>query len=238
MADTYLQWGGLRHPDWEMNLASYVARARLSPRGRVVSYIYTMQLEGQIQATGAAAINARLQGIITAYHTQNQDARFYVDGVLTPHQLINNLSSTGNKVVQFGHPRGDAAEYANKRTLSVIIQGEYLDPESQLYDWQETIRWVGDTGPRAEWVQHFQGVELQEVCQATSMRIQQRGRATGILGYVLPPGPAWPGIEHRPYRVIDVGAPKFLGQIHGLYQSEWSYEMETDAYTETFPTPR
>lgn len=238
MADTYLQWGGYRHPDWEMNLASYTKRARISPRGRIISYIYTMRLEGEILATGATDITTRLQQVINAYLAQNQDAKFYVDGVLTPHQLPNSFSVTGNKVIEFSHPRGDAAEYAVKRTVAVVLQGEYEDPESQLFDWHETIRWIGDCGPRDDWFAGFVRPVRQEVCQATTMRIVQSGMAIGWAGYVIPPGPAWPLIEHRPLREIDPGTPRFLGQGHRLYPIRWTYIHETDAYTETFPIPR
>ncbi len=238
MADTYLQWGGYRHPDWEMNLASYTKRARLSPRGRIISYIYTMRLEGEILADGVTPITTRMNQIAAAYIVQNQDAKFYVDGVLTPNQLLNGGSVTGNKVIEMSNPRGDAAEYANKRCMAVVLQGEYEDAESQLIDYEETIQMVGDCGPRDEWFGGFIRPVRQEICKATTMHIVQSGRAVGWAGYVLAPGPVWPLIEHRERRSVEYGTPQFLGQAHRLYPSRWTYIHETNAYTETFPLPR
>jgi hypothetical protein len=235
----FARYGGYQHDNWEMNLARYTVRTRLSPRGKMVSRIYRMELEGEIQSTtGPAGITTKLNAILAAYHVQNQDALFYVDGVLTPHILPQSNSVSGVKVLGISHDHGDGTEYANRRRVNIVIQSEKEEVESQLYDWQETVRWIGTTGPRYEWVQGFRRPRRQRVCLRTPMMLVQSGFSVGWAGYVEPPGPLYPLIEMEERRVIDPGTPKSLGNGLRLFPTRWSYTHITDTQTQGFPNIR
>lgn len=232
----HFTYGGYRHPDWEMNLMQMSVRTRLSPRGKMLSRVMTMHLRGEIQSdSGTGTITTRLNDILTAYYVQNQDAKFFVNGSLTPHQFPNALSISGNKVMEISHPFGDAAEYANRRTVDIVIQSEFEDPESQLVQWDESVQWVSNTGPRDEWFQGFFRARKQRICRRTIQTIIQNGSSIGWAGYVLPPGPLLPLIEHQEQRVVKLGHPRSIGQALRLYPCSWSYTHQTDLYTETAP---
>lgn len=231
------QYGGYVHPDFEVNLANYTVQTRISPRGKMLSRIYRLHLEGEVLGE-SSEITTRLNGILTAYYQQNQDAKFYVNGALTPHYAFNSNSISGVKVMGISHPVADAAEYAVKRTIHIDLQSEQEDPESQLVDWQETVRWVGNTGPREEWFQGLIRPRKQRLCLATVQQIIQSGSSIGWAGYVLPPGPLLPLSEHQEQRQVELGTPKSFGQALRLYPCQWTYTHAMSNYTEISPNIR
>lgn len=235
----YMRYGSYQHPDWEMNLAQFSMRTRFSPRGRTISRIYTMRLEGEVQSsTGPDGITSRLQEIINAYFVQNQDAQFYVDGSLTPHYLPNSDSISGVKVLELAHMNGDAAEYANKRTLTVVLQSEQEDVESQLIQWDETVQIVGTCGPRYDWFVGFERPKRVLSAKRTLQTIIQTGSAIGWAGYVLPPGPLYPLLEQQELRDIKPGQPRQMGQALRLFPVRWSHTFISDAPLSPIPNIR
>lgn len=232
----HFQYGGYTHPDWEMNLMQMSVRTRISPRGKMLTRVMTMHLRGEIQTTvGTGDITSRLDAILTAYYVQNQDAKFYVNGSLTPHQFPNGLSISGNKVMEISHPFGDGTEYANRRTIDIVIQSEFEYAESQLVQHDESIQWVSTTGARDEWFQGFDRPRKQRICKRTVQHIVQSGSSIGWAGYHLPPGPLLPLYEHQEQRVVKLGHPRQFGQALRLYPCSWTYVHATDLYTETHP---
>jgi hypothetical protein len=239
MSNTFFQYGNYRHPDWEMNLMSYRVFVKMSPRNKMLSRVYRLHLRGEIQSTtGSTGITTRLNAILSAYYVQNRDAQFYVNGQLTPHYAFNSDSISGVKVMNIEHPFGDGSEYANRRNIDIVIQSEQEAPESQLVDWQETVRWVGNTSQRDEWFQGFERPRKQRVCKRTVQRIIQSGSAIGWAGYVEPPGPLWPLSEHEDRRSLEFGTPKCMGQTLRLHPSRWTYIHTVGDYTEAFPNIR
>lgn len=232
----HFQYGGFVHPDWQMNLMTMQVRTRVSPRGMMLSRVMNMHLRGEIQTViGTDDITSQLNAILDAYYVQNQDAKFFVNGSLTPHQFPNGESISGNKVMQISHPFGDGSEYANRRTIDIVIQSEFEDPESQLVQWDESVQFISNTGPRDEWFQGFVRARKQRICKRTVETIIQAGSSIGWAGYALPLGPLLPLSEHQEQRTVRLGHPRCIGQALRLYPCSWSYTFQMDNYTETAP---
>ena len=237
--DSYAVFGGYRHDAWEMNLAEYTVHTRLSRRGKMITRIYRCVLDGEIiSTTGPAGITTKLNQILTAYYRQNQDLEFYVDGDPTPHRLPSGLSISGTKVLEIAHLVGGAGQYNNRRNLRIVLQMEKEEPESQLIEWGETVKWIGTTGPRDTWYQGFLRPRRQRVCQRTVQTLVQSGYSVGWAGYVQPTGCMFPLLELQDRRIIVPGTPQNSGQALRMYPVQWTYSMATDSYTEGFPFAR
>lgn len=238
----YFRYGSYTHPAGEVNLARYLVREKKSNRGRRISLIHTMFLEGEICAYGQAAITARIEQLIDTYSVNYQDAALYQDdGQPTPHSLFNGRPDciSGVRVVQRSWPKGDGAEYATGRTFSITIEAEFDAAESQIIAYEESITIVGNCGPRIEVVELATGAPvLQVLNQKTAQRIIQSGSSIGYGGYVLPFGSLYPTFEHVDRRIEKPGTPAFQGQGYRYYPFQWTYFHSLAIPQTPIPTPR
>jgi hypothetical protein len=237
----YFRYGSHTHPANEVNIDRFQIQSRMSGRNRRRSMIYTMHISGELLYDTQTALTAAIAQLRDAYDRNFQDAGFYQDdGTLTPHHLPNSSDCiSGVQVVGRSWPIGDAAEYATKRTFSVVLQAEYDRPDSEVLEWSERFLYVGNGGPCIEVVPQYEGPPVvQRLHEKTAQILIQSGRSKGLNGYLLPPGAIFPGFEHQNERREEPGTPNMSGMRHQEYPFEWTYRMTLPFPRDTFPIPR
>ena len=228
----YFKYGDYTHPEAEVNLVRMEIIPQFTPRGRRWAVLYRLHCSGELIADGQDAIKAKIDTFVNAYSANGQAAGLYhSDGTPTRHFLPsggNNISR--NRVAYRSWPRGAPDEYATARTYYVIIEGLFLEEDSQVYHWQETVQFHGNAGPQWRWHPTSTGQPIQQITSlVTTQRIVQWGSITGISLYPtgnLPP-PILPQWEHEDLRDITYGAPKYFGNSYNQYPLRWRYVMET-----------
>lgn len=231
-------YGGFTHPDNEVNLVRADYRVQLSPRGRRLNTVVSFHLFGEIIDTGSSLITAA-RNTMLAYNSDYRDFRYTVGGV-EAHSMLNSSPDniSGVRVVHRSFAKGDAAELATKRSFSITLQATYDTCEDDLVYWQESIHYIGNTGPSYDIVQTFNGPISVLTALSTPQRIIQKGKAVGYFGYILPPGPYLPNAEHQDQREVELTGGTNVGQAARFYQTEWCYRHTTGIYTEIFPQVR
>lgn len=237
----YFRYGSYQHPANEVNIDRFVISSRLNDRGRRRSQIYQMHISGELLYSTQAELTAKIAELIAAYDQNFVDAGFFQDdGAPTPHRLPNSFDCvSGVQVVQRSWPVGDAAEYATKRTFSVVLQAEYDRPDSEILAYQETFNYIGNGGPCIEVVPQLIGPPLlYQLHEQTAQILVQSGSSVGLNGYVLPPGAVFPAFEHANLRQEVPGSPKFQGLRFQEFPFSWSYRMSLPTPVTQFPVPR
>lgn len=244
----YFKYGGYQHPDNEARLMAFIVRPDHSSRGKKMITTYEMHLQieiclpvsmaGATTAQAQSHLNTRIGEIIDVYANNYRDAVFcHDDGTQTRHSLINADSLSGVRVTHRTWPKGDGDEYATTRTGYVVLQADYLTPDSQLVFFQEVVRNIGTGGPR--W--RIQDLEVGNpivttLNQKTHQRVIQTGVAIGLQGYVLDYMiPLWPAFEHLDLREVNPATPRANGQGYTHYPISWTFHMSLPAPANNFP---
>lgn len=238
---TYFAYGSFRHEAGQVNLTRMNIAYKHSPRGRRLSRVMTMFLQGEICGDSQSSLTTQINQLISAYSVDYQNAGLYLDdGSLSPHQLPNDTPEciSGVRVMQRSWPKGGPSEYATARTFSVTLQAEYADFESDLVQWEETLEYIGNCGPRYEILETYDGPYSLLTATRTAQRIIQSGSAVGFRGYVLPPGSLFPLNEHQDRRRVKVGSPKYVGRGFAYYPTAWSYYHTMGSPVEAYPNIR
>lgn len=223
---SYFRYGSHTHVTNEVNLTRMDIRNILSPRGRRMEKEIRLYLQGEIQATGTELLTKIATLIDQAYLNDYQDAALYLDDdTKTRHFLDNSGSITGVRIIQRSWPKGDGAELAVKRSFSVTLAAIYPDCEDQLISWTESLKFIGNGGPRYEVVETFDGPQAFLVAKKTAQRIIQKGEGVGYTATVLPPGPIFPAVEHQDIREHELVSGHQRGQIATHYKTTWLYRM-------------
>jgi hypothetical protein len=231
-------YGGYTHDENELNLVRADYRTVLSSRGRRLNNVVTFHLFGELIDTGSSLITAA-RNLMLAYQNDYRDFRYSVDGV-TAHEMLNSSPDniSGVRVVHRSFAKGDAAELAVKRSDTSSLQATYDTCEDDLVYWQESVHYIGNTGPSYDIVQTFNGPISVLTALSTPQRIIQKGKAVGYFGYVLPPGSYLPNSEHQDQREVELTGGTQVGQAARFYTTEWCYRHTTGIYTEIFPQVR
>jgi hypothetical protein len=239
----YARYGSYQHPANEANLEHIDYKCRYSTRLRKLTTIITMRIGGELlpSASTQAAIDAAIDQLQTAYSIDGFNFGFFTDAdVLTNHRMISTDPSCvcPVRVISRSFPKGEPAEFATKRTYSIVLQAEFLTPESNLVEAHETIEYFGNAGPRWEVVETYEGPIRQLVNQRTSQKIVQSGRLVALRTHILPPGPLLPAYEHQDLRYVKLGSGRVVGRMPLFYPTEYTYVHVVPSYTEVFPTTR
>jgi hypothetical protein len=231
-------YGGYVHDDNECNLVRIDYRNQLSPRGKRLNAIVTFYLHGELLETGTALFN-KITALGNAYRQDYGNFTYSIGGVIT-HQLLSNTADciSGVRVLNISLPKGDGAELTVKRTYSLTLQATYDQAESELVSWQESIHYIGNTGPRYEIIETFNGPIAVLTAISTAQRIIQTGKAVGYTTYVLPPGPLLPNNEHQDQRRVSLVGGVNVGQQSRFYTTSWQYTHTLGVYTEVYPQTR
>ena len=167
-------------------------------------------------------------------------ALFEDDGTRTVYFLDTNTAIGGVKVVKFAFIDGRGASYVTHLRFAVTLQAEFPDAVANLMSWNETLSFVGDTGPQFAWSFPLVGTPVRQiVTQKTTQRITQSGFAVGYLRREFAPPPRWPQYVLPDQKKVSSGTPEAnAGRFEGFPVS-WSYEFESLVdLSGTVPTPR
>lgn len=230
------------HPDHECLVTFFGGQTIYNPRGRPQFLRKRMAVEGEIIATGPAAISARMSEIAAAYAVDGGTAELLTSGGASTHYVLSSLGSvSGVRVVQppsFSQQDGKA-HMATGLPFSIVLEADYLIGDGDgLVSYSETIAYVGDGGPRHVILELDSGSPIEQfVSTHTPVTILQSGEAVGILSYPAPNPPLFPDSLDRPDGIqISRSAPRLDGATHVDWPVRWQYRM-TGSYLPTIPDP-
>lgn len=232
----YWKIGSYQHPTGEVNVVGLHIQPRMTRRGLRRTNFVTITLKGEIvtfaetPALQQAALATRIAEVETAYSYNDQSCGLYHDdGTVTRHRLdqTDPGNLTGNKFA-FSWVDSPGGEYASRRTFLVTCTAEFINADSQVLEFHEELRFIGNCGPRQEIVEFYDDPpEVVTVRTQTVQHIIQSGHSLGLQGYIAPASPLWNDsgtiieLQHR--RVIQAIGPETLGRAPINYGYRWQY---------------
>lgn len=240
------KWGEYSHPDQEIKLKRYYKRAKINKRGLRESVVIGAFLEGWVVADTEADVASRITEIETAYAVDNRDfVMLTTAGAEGPHVIKSShpLALTGVKVIDFQWTDHDPTELLNNRSFTVHLEGEYMDSDSVVIEYEESLEFIGDTGPAWYSKEMPVGPPIDVLLrEQTVQRVIQTGHSIGLNDYIAPLGPFDGSRSHRnakrikPYSPVYRGAPDGNGR-YSHYRLEWTYFHTFTNYTSGVPSP-
>ncbi len=229
-----LRWGTYAFP---VNGCDLTSRTRLvtSDSGRPVRYVTRVDVEGELEGDGQAALSAQEAALRAALLINYVDLAFRSDsGGVTAVSLLNSASLSGVRVVDGPIFAGsDGAEYATLRRFSFTVEAEFViaNAANAVLSFTETLSITGDGGPDTI-LRIPINVPLlvrQQISPRTPVFATQTGRAVGHTKYPPVPGPLWPRPTLQGKRTqINRENPRQLGLACVEYPVSWSYQYESD----------
>lgn len=239
-----LKWGSYAHAQDEVGIR-IEKRSIFDTFNRRMGMIHDWTIIGAVHASSQSALTTALNNLETAYDSDYQDLKLFLnDGTtVTQHVLLNSATFGGTKVIGFGYMDGPwkmRCEYANRRTFWIRIRGEIRTGSGQ-YAWRERMRVKGTGGALFRYMPRLSGAPIAQTLQTdTPFYYIQEGSALGREAYISPPGPVYPGIEHVEQREIYYDTPEDM-RVGGneLLRTSWRYVMEatTDQGFSAFTIP-
>lgn len=226
----YVQYGSFQFEPWEAGLSVRMVPDR-TPRGFRKTVDVRFDISGEICLSGQSAIDARLAQIQEAFSQDFQDIALYTDGgQKTVHSLnsgsIYNL--TGNLVLYQQYPQTIDGEFISGRKFAIGVGAEILDVDTNLIDYHDTIKLIGNAGPRYDWNWNPVWNYYVEKTAASSIQtIIHEGYAMSMRANILPPPPFYqPPFERNTQRVVEWHGPKRYAQGFADYVTRWRYIYE------------
>jgi hypothetical protein len=238
------------------SITFHVVPYRSKTRGRRYAVEYIMTVQGELPACHptdpSITLEAQIEELILAYSTNRKTLALYNDdGTATPHILDATDcggSGSGSTLVdgpwleRRSWPQGDRGEYASHRTYFIEMHcihdmTEPGDATSQIIEYHESIRYVGNGGPiwRIRYDQSSNAVTMQ-VVPKTPVHLVQSGWSKGWGGYVLPSAAVQPAYVHND-RVVEIYHSPTIGTCKTKeYVMQWSYPMTIPLYAFTAPS--
>lgn len=183
-------WGSYAHPDQEIKIKRYYKRAKISPRGLREAVTIGVFLEGWVVADTETAVASRIIEIETAYAFDNNDfVMLNTAGAEGPHVLKSSHPQclTGVKVMDFQWTDHDPSELLNNRSFTIQLEADYIDPASDLIEYEDSLEYIGNCGP--DWItKELPHGPPQDVllCDQTIQTVIQTGHSIGLSNYYLP----------------------------------------------------
>jgi hypothetical protein len=198
-------------------------------------------LIGVLRGTSQTDITTQINALRAAYQVDYENVGLYLDDGTTPTgHVINNADTWGGIKVAAGPsfingPWSGQPEYANQRTFYLVLEAETRVDTNETYAWKERLLIKGTGAPK--WIYSPQQVgdpQYQILQTSTSFWYIQEGTAVSHgTGYIDPPDPLFPGIEHGDMREVvfetgdDMVWNNELSRIEARQnKSSWKYYME------------
>jgi hypothetical protein len=236
----YFQYGNYRHADNEVDLTTMIRKPMYSPRNRLTFTRDTMTVYGHFCVTGQDNIKDKIDELEAAYLYDFEDAGLYHDdGTRSPHWMDTSLAINGVRVKSLDYPQGGGAEYATGRTYRIVLEADYFTPESDLYAFNESIRFEGTTGPKWELVPQYLGPPIARlIFSQTPQRIIQQGTKITTIGWPAMPTPVLPAnYEHTDLRMVEMKSPLLQGRVKNmLYPMQYRYVFSSVSPQILFPS--
>ena len=201
-----------------------------SARGYRLGTLERWNVQGVLHADDAAALTTALDALEDAYQTQGKDLVLQTDAsVDTQHKIATADTVGGVKVMHFGYPTGDGAEYTTYRTYEIELEALRNDGETVLYlEYEESFQTIGTGGPRRILVELLTEPPVEQtINNYTIIRVIQQGRAVGLAGHPPIPSPIYPGAVGSHDNMVSVETPRMTNRSSQReYPISWAYQME------------
>jgi len=239
----YFQYGNRRFPNNEVIVSTFATHVNINPRGRRISTVATMSIEGVIILSNPtqSLLKQAIQNRQAWLSQTNRDAILYQDdGNKSAHWLDSSKSLGGVKVTNLAFPSGANAEYATMRTYTATFQAEYpITSEDNIIAFQETVSVRGTGGPRRVTIETLNSRPIKQTTgKWTKVSMSQNGSAVGYSSYPTLPTPLWFSDELLDARTVTRVGPKWNGQAFTEYQIQWSFSFEASSPSIGFPMAR
>jgi hypothetical protein len=246
----YIKFGAYQHADNECDVTSFNIQRMYSPRNKLFFQRYTLAFQGHMCVTGQAAISAAIEELEAAYkirpggvngsaYGMDLDAGLYLDtGVASAHFLKASTSINGVRVQSFNYNKDEGGEFATGRSYAIVLQADYLNPESQIYSFSEQVQFIGNLGPKWELVPMFYGPpQVEFVHEMTVQHIIQSGEAVGIQAHPFIPGPLMAdNYKHGDESFWERGSAQMIGAhaLGLLFPIRWRYVFSAGDFKHDF----
>lgn len=251
----FFRFGSYDHPANEVNLTSFEVIPRHSERGRPMTKLIRLHLNGEIivdstlttSAARQADLNTKIARLIDTYSQQNMDQNcglYHDNETVTRHKLESSTTNPANisgvRLAYRSWPKGDPAEYATCRSFYIILEAEYRDLESQIVAYHERVHGIGTTGPEYAWTTLAQGLPTRQIlAERTVQEVVQEGSVTGFDGwpaaFLYGSGPLFPTLEDLNLRQIVRTGPSYVGRAFTHYRIDWRYVFRSNVDTDAYP---
>lgn len=231
-------YGNYSHANNEIWLHNISYDQKYSAVGRPTFKTARFTIRGVKKAASVAALTTALQSLQNAYDFDGYNFQLTDnDGNSTVHRIQSNLMVDGIQVKNFsyltgtvsvGGSYGSGSEYVQTRTFQIVLEGKILNGNSEYSQFRESVRLMGNGGPRFKMAGSLTGaVQVQVLQQFTPYKVIQSGFAVGFLDYPSVPSPIWPGALHGDTIVEEIVTPQFGTTFNTNYPVRWRYEFES-----------
>lgn len=240
-----LKWGTFAHDNNSVWFQLHRRRI-MSPANRRFKVQETWHIRGTVTDATQGGLTTKIAAIEAAYNVDgNKDLIFYLDdGVTeTAHKRTAASTLSGLRVIQpvswhAGQPGiwGAGIEYSTIRSFSVVIQCEYLDSESNLIAYSESLR-LQPAGIDFVAQEALTGIPALITTQQQVRVIgYQRGMAIGATSWPAAPASLFPGVTRPRLSWIEEELPAEFGiNTSTLYRTRWHYHFESNVALNSHP---
>lgn len=231
------RYNGYTLPEGRWNISKQISTT-FNEAKQALSSIHTISIDGRLQGTNAAAIEAQYTLITAAYASNGFDfVVFLPTGAISERlSLLTRDAIGGVRVTQ--NPSVESLENAQYTTylpIRIMLEAEYpaAGVSSLLVSFRESVAFEGG-GPVLDWYRPIVGVPTRGIVrQIDTYRAVQSGEAVGYSDYPRlgtpagAPPPIW-GIQNLNRNPqITQGSPERRGGTYLNFPLQWSYEFES-----------
>lgn len=245
----YWVCGNYQHADNEVDLTSFAIQRMYSPRNQLAFMRKTLVIQGHLIASTQATIKAAIDALEQAYKIQPGGVNgslegfsmdvglMHDDGTRSPHFLEAAKHVNGVRLKHFEWNRKDGGEYATGRSYTIVFEADEINPESQIYSFQESVQYIGNCEGKWELVDQYYGPPLrQDICEMTVQRIIQSGSAVGVEAHPYPPAEMFPTIKHGEQSFWEYGSPEVVGRNgYTMFPTRWRYVFSSPEKLNAYP---
>lgn len=231
----YVKYDSYQHQNNEASITYTVHPIYSRWRGFRYAIRQVMTVQGELSCNHPSkTLSEQIEDLIDAYSVNGKTLGLYHDdGTPTRHILDSSQSNLvdGPKVIRRSWPDGNIAQYASVRSYFIEVAAEFAAPEGDdawpgIVRYQETMRYIGEPGPRVRYMYDFLGNEYaQTVAAAVPIRMVQSGVGIGYGGYVTPIAAVLPTRVLKDLTDLQYESPTFGTNATKEYRSRWSFVM-------------
>lgn len=225
----FCRYGSFDFHPWECSLGVF-AEWKRSDRGYKTFQNVVFTFKGDIVGEDQYDINARYSAMTNAFSSDGRSCGLVHDnGTPTRHWMPNHNERPDNltdvQVIHQRLPDTVDGEFVSGRKFEFVVASMYLQPDSQILEFRETLTRQGTAGPVWRWERdRFWGVYPILVAPASSQILIQQGHTVGVTGYLSPQPPLYGApFEIEEQREIKHIGPKRMRKGNYQYTTAWRY---------------
>lgn len=227
------QYGSFAFLNGECLVTFFGRQQRINSRGVPQTNVYTMVVEGEIIASGQAAIDTRARLIADRLSLNGGTAVLKTDD---GNETVYYLGSANARYVRVTNisflQQEGKAHFATGLPFSFTIEAEYgLTSFDDLVSYEERITRIGTGGQRRVWPEVDVGTAQEQIVSTNSnVFVVQSGSAVGAHGYPFFTNPLFPsGIGGPEDYQTTLGTPRKENGVFFDYPISWNYRMTLPA---------